>query len=151
MWDDTEDVLDLETSPEMQAAAEILSKAGETAVDVCAYAAHIAANLGANIIKVKPPTAHIELEKNQKALAGKDLSTLTKRIEHIVQACFNGRRVVVFSGGESKDKQGLLNEVKELRDGGANGSIIGRNTFQRPREEAIELLSDIMDIYCEKK
>lgn len=130
---------------------EGLSKQGETAVDVCAYAAHIAANLGANIIKVKPPTAHVELEKNQKALAGKDFSTLTKRIEHVVQACFNGRRVVVFSGGESKDKQGLLNEIKELRDGGANGSIIGRNTFQRPREEAIELLSDIMDIYNGKK
>jgi class I fructose-bisphosphate aldolase len=34
-----------------------------------------------------------------------------------------------------------------LRDGGANGSIIGRNTFQRPRDEALALLGDIIDIY----
>ncbi|MDX1949823.1 MAG: class I fructose-bisphosphate aldolase [Rickettsiales bacterium] len=130
---------------------EGLSKQGETALDICSYAAHIAANLGANIIKVKPPTAHIELEKNQKLLAGKDFSSLSKRIEHVVKACFNGRRVVVFSGGESKDTAGLLNEVRELRDGGANGSIIGRNTFQRPRDESITLLNDIMDIYLGKK
>jgi class I fructose-bisphosphate aldolase len=130
---------------------ENLSKAGETAVDVCAYAAHIAANLGANIIKVKPPTNVVELDKNKKPLEGKDFSTLAKRIAHVRNACFNGKRVVVFSGGEAKDTESLLNEVRELRDGGANGSIIGRNAFQRPRAEALELLGDIIDIYLGKK
>lgn len=130
---------------------ENLSKAGETAVDVCAYAAHIAANLGANIIKVKPPTNVVELEKNKKPLANHDFSTMTKRIAHVKQACFNGKRVVVFSGGEAKDTESLLNEIRELRDGGANGSIIGRNAFQRPRTEALELLDNIMDIYLGKK
>ena len=37
-----------------------LSKEGETAIDVCGYAAHIAAELGANIVKVKIPSAHLE-------------------------------------------------------------------------------------------
>lgn len=129
---------------------EGLSKAGETAVDVCAYAAHIAANLGANIIKVKPPTGVVELEKNKKALGEKDLSTLAKRIEHVRKACFNGKRVVVFSGGDVKDTNGLLEEIRELNKGGANGSIIGRNTFQRPREEALSLLNSIMNIYLGK-
>ena len=37
--------------------------------------------------------------------------------------------------------------VEEIRDGGGNGSIIGRNTFQRPREEALEMLNKVIDIY----
>ena len=64
-----------------------------------------------------------------------------------MQSCFNGRRIVVFSGGESKDLEGLYAEIRGLRDGGANGSIIGRNTFQRPKAEALAMLAKIIDIY----
>ncbi len=126
-----------------------LSKDGETALDVTAYAAHMAALLGAHIIKVKPPTAHLEQPEAKKAYekAGIDSSTLAKRIAHVMQSSFDGRRLVVFSGGAAKDTDGLLNEIRELRDGGASGSIIGRNTFQRPREEALALLDSIIKIY----
>ncbi|MEJ1995312.1 MAG: class I fructose-bisphosphate aldolase [Limibacillus sp.] len=126
-----------------------LSKEGETALDVTAYAAHMAALLGAHIIKVKPPTAHLEQAEAKKAYekAGIDGSTLAKRIAHVMQSSFDGRRIVVFSGGAAKDTEGLLNEIRELRDGGASGSIIGRNTFQRPREEALALLDSIIKIY----
>ena len=126
-----------------------LSKAGETAIDICAYAAHMAALLGAHIIKVKPPTEHLELEAAKKVYEAQkiDISTPAARIRHVVQSCFNGRRIVVFSGGEAKDIDGLMNEVRALRDGGANGSIIGRNTFQRPRGEALKMLDQIIRIY----
>lgn len=126
-----------------------LSKEGESAIDVTAYAAHMAALLGAHIIKVKPPTAHIELADAKKVYEseGIDISTLTKRIAHVVQSSFNGRRIVVFSGGAAKGTEGLLNEIREIRDGGGSGSIIGRNSFQRPKAEAIELLSTITQIY----
>ena len=126
-----------------------LSKDGETAVDVCAYAAHLAAQLGANIIKVKPPTAHLEQPEAKKVYEkeGIDLSTLAKRVAHVRQAAFAGKRLIVFSGGASKGLDGLYDEVRSLRDGGANGSIIGRNTFQRPRAEALEMLGHIIDIY----
>jgi class I fructose-bisphosphate aldolase len=129
-----------------------LSKQAETAVDVCAYAAHMAALLGAHIIKVKPPTNAIGLEAAKKTYETQHIpvGTLTERIRHVVQACFNGRRIVVFSGGEAKDLDSLYNEIRELRDGGANGSIIGRNTFQRPREEALKLLDTIINIYLGK-
>lgn len=130
-----------------------LDKAGETALDICAYACHMAALLGAHIIKVKPPTdvlwqpeAKAAYEKNKV-----DLSTQAKRIAHVMQTAFNGRRIVVFSGGEAKDTEGLYKEVRALRDGGANGSIIGRNTFQRPREEALALLDGIIKIYQGKE
>ncbi|MGH6989499.1 MAG: class I fructose-bisphosphate aldolase [Stellaceae bacterium] len=124
-----------------------LSKAGETAVDICAYAAHMAALLGAHIIKVKPPTEMVELEAANKAYDKIDISTLAKRVRHVVQSCFDGRRIVIFSGGEAKDLDGLLNDVRAIRDGGGNGSIIGRNTFQRPREEALKMLDTIIRIY----
>jgi class I fructose-bisphosphate aldolase len=124
-----------------------LDKVAETAFDICAYAAHMAALLGAHIIKVKPPTAAISLEAAKKSYANIDGSTLAKRVEHVVQSCFGGKRIVVFSGGEAKGLDGLYEEVRGLRDGGANGSIIGRNTFQRPREEALAMLAKIIEIY----
>jgi fructose-bisphosphate aldolase, class I len=126
-----------------------LSKQGETAIDICAYAAHMAALLGAHIIKVKPPTSALELEAAKKVYEQQriDVGSASARIRHVVQSCFNGRRIVVFSGGEAKDIDGVLNEVRAIRDGGGNGSIIGRNTFQRPREEALKLLDAIIRIY----
>lgn len=126
-----------------------LSKDGETAMDVCAYAAHIAALMGAHIIKVKLPTQHLEQDEAKKAYVSKQvpLQTLAQRVENVVQSCFSGRRIVVFSGGASKDANSLYDEARAIRDGGGNGSIIGRNTFQRPREEALKLLSDMVSIY----
>ena len=126
-----------------------LSKNGETAIDICAYAAHIAAQLGAHIIKVKPPTEFLELDAAKKVYEKQkiDISTPAKRIAHVVQSCFAGKRIVVFSGGEAKDLDGVYNEARAIRDGGGNGSIIGRNTFQRPREDALKMLDHIIRIY----
>jgi class I fructose-bisphosphate aldolase len=131
-----------------------LDKAGETAIDICAYAAHMAALLGAHIIKVKPPTAHLSLPAAKKVYEAQhiDIATPAARIAHVVQSCFNGRRIVVFSGGEAKDDvEAIYAEVRAVRDGGGSGSIIGRNTFQRPREEALAMLGRIIDIYKGEK
>ena len=127
-----------------------LDKNAETAVDICAYAAHMAALMGANIIKVKPPTQHIGLEAARKSYEKIDISSLPKRVEHVMQSAFNGKRVVVFSGGEAKGLDAVFEEIKGLRDGGANGSIIGRNTFQRPKDQALDMLGKIIDIYLGK-
>ena len=131
------------------ARGEQLSKDGETAVDVIAYSAHIAAQLGAHFIKVKPPSAHIEQEAAKKVYDAEQIkvAALSDRIRHVVKSCFNGRRVVIFSGGEAKSTQDVLGEVREIAKGGGFGSIMGRNAFQRPKLEAIKLLQDTMDIY----
>jgi class I fructose-bisphosphate aldolase len=129
-----------------------LSKQGETAIDICAYAAHMAALLGAHIIKVKPPTEFLELDAAKKVYEAQkiDISTQAARYRHVVQSCFNGRRIVVFSGGEAKDTASVLTEARAIRDGGGNGSIIGRNSFQRPRDEALKLLDGIINVYLSK-
>ena len=128
-----------------------LSKAGETALDVAAYAAHIAAELGAHVIKVKLPTEHLEQPEAQKAYekANVPRATLAERVRHVVQATFNGRRIVIFSGGPKKDNDdAVFDEARAIRDGGGFGSIIGRNSFQRPREHALKFLETIMKIYA---
>lgn len=128
---------------------EDISKDGETGMDTSAYAAHVAALLGAHIIKVKPPTAHLEQAEAKKVYEAQKIAigTLTERIAHIREACFAGKRIVVFSGGNAKGEKELLDEVRAIRDGGGNGSIIGRNTFQRPRAEALALLDNIIKVY----
>ncbi|MGH9396351.1 MAG: class I fructose-bisphosphate aldolase [Terriglobia bacterium] len=131
-----------------------MSKEGELSIDVIAYAAHIAAELGAHIIKVKLPSAHIEQAEAQKAYtaAAVPISTPTERVRHVVQSTFDGRRIVIFSGGAKKNNdEDVYDEARAIRDGGGFGSIIGRNSFQRPRAHAIKFLETIMDIYAGKK
>lgn len=127
-----------------------LTKDGETAIDVSAYAAHIAAQLGAHVIKVKLPSAHLEgkqakdvYEKNKVAIG-----TLGDRVRHVVQSAFAGRRVVIFSGGPATADAAVLDEIRAIREGGGFGSIIGRNSFQRQRPDALRLMGEIMDIYA---
>jgi class I fructose-bisphosphate aldolase len=129
-----------------------ISKEGETAVDVCAYAAQIAAQLGAHVIKVKPPKENIEQAEAKKVYEkyAIPVKSLADRVRHVVQSAFNGKRVVIFSGGESKDTAAIMEEVRGIRDGGGFGSIMGRNAFQRPKDEALKLLSDVMSVYMGK-
>ena len=126
-----------------------ISKKGETAVDVVAYAAQIAAQLGAHLIKVKPPTEHIEQDAARKVYESEKIpvATLADRIRHVVQSAFNGRRIVIFSGGEAKGREDVLNEIRGIAEGGGFGSIVGRNSFQRAKADGVALLHDIMDIY----
>ena len=128
---------------------EVLSKEGETAVDISAYAAHIAALLGAHVIKVKLSTDHLEQPEAKKAFeAGKiDISTQAARVAECVRSSFAGRRIIVFSGGAAKGLDAVYDDARAIRDGGGHGSIIGRNSFQRPRDEAMEMLGKLIDIY----
>ncbi len=126
-----------------------LSKPGETAIDVAAYAAQIACQLGAHIVKVKPPTEHIEQDAARKVYESEKIpvATLAERVRHVVQSSFGGRRIVIFSGGEAKGSAEVLAEIQGIADGGGSGSIMGRNAFQRPKADAIKLLHQVQDIY----
>jgi class I fructose-bisphosphate aldolase len=124
-----------------------MSKQGETALDIIAYSAHIACQLGAHIVKVKPPTAHIERDDTKKFYEKIPHEKLSDRIAHVVKSCFDGRRIVIFSGGESKGTAEVLEEIRGIHAGGGFGSIMGRNAFQRPEAEALKLLADTMAIY----
>ena len=126
-----------------------LSKEGETAVDVVSYAAQIAAQLGANFIKVKPPSEHIEFEDIKKLYEKYKIPvvTLADRVRNVVRSAFDGKRIIIFSGGPAKERQDVLEEISQIKKGGGFGSIIGRNSFQRPWDEALSLLDDVIKIW----
>jgi class I fructose-bisphosphate aldolase len=130
-----------------------VSKEGETAVDISAYAAQIAAQMGAHVIKVKPPKDLVEHPEAKKVYEKYQIptKTLADRVRHVVQSAFNGKRIVIFSGGEAKGTDEVLAEIREIAAGGAFGSIMGRNAFQRPKADALKLLSDVMRIHAEAK
>ena len=126
-----------------------LSKAGETAVDVGTYAAQIACQMGAHVVKVKLPSEDIELDAARKVYESEKISigSQAERVKHVIESAFNGKRVVIFSGGSKQSDEKVFDEVRAIRDGGGFGSIIGRNSFQRGKADALELLGTIMEIY----
>jgi class I fructose-bisphosphate aldolase len=129
-----------------------VSKSGETALDIVAYAAHMAALMGANVIKVKPPDENLDLDAAKKVYEAEDIdrSTLAARVRHVMQCAFAGKRLVVFSGGDATSTEGLLETIRQIRDGGGSGSIIGRNSFRRPKAEALEMLDEVIRIYLDE-
>ena len=128
---------------------EAISKDGETAIDIAAYAAQIAALLGAHVIKIKLSTDHLELPEAKKVYEDQkiDIGTQAARVAHCMQSAFAGRRIVVFSGGAAKGADAVYDDARAIRDGGGNGSIIGRNSFQRSREDALAMLAKLVEIY----
>ncbi len=132
---------------------EAITKDGETAIDVASYAAHIAALLGAHIIKVKLSTDHLMLPEAKKVYEDEkiDISTQAARVADCVKSSFNGRRLIVFSGGAKKGTDSVYDDARAIRDGGGNGSIIGRNSFQRERSDALAMLSKLVNIYKGKE
>jgi class I fructose-bisphosphate aldolase len=130
-----------------------VTKEGELAVDIIAYAAHMAALLGAHIIKVKLPNDYLENAEAKKVYLERQIptGTMPERVRHVMQSCFNGRRIVVFSGGAHKGEDSIVDDARAIRDGGGNGSIIGRNSFQRSREDALALLDRLIKVYLGKE
>jgi class I fructose-bisphosphate aldolase len=154
-----EDLRDLTTEAKAKGLAVVvwsyprggnITKDGETAIDVCAYAAQIAAQLGAHVIKVKPPTDFIEQDAARKVYEseGIPITTLAERVAHVVQSAFGGRRIVIFSGGAKGADEKVFDEVRGIHAGGGFGSIIGRNSFQRKKDEALAFLAKVMEIYA---
>ncbi len=129
-----------------------LDKKAETAIDVTGYAAQIAAQLGAHIIKVKLPSSHLGQDAARKVYEkeGIPIETIADRVRHIVQCTFAGRRIVIFSGGAASSDDQMLEEIRGIHAGGGFGSIIGRNSFQRKKGAAVKLLHAVMDIYTGK-
>jgi class I fructose-bisphosphate aldolase len=124
-----------------------LSKTGETAIDVIGYAAQIAAQLGAHIIKVKLPNEHIEQAAAQKVYeqAKIPIATLTERVQHVVQCAFSGRRIMIFSGGPIDSDEAFFNEVRAIHAGHGLGSVVGRNSFQRSKPEALQFFHTVFE------
>lgn len=125
-----------------------LIKGQERAVDVIAYGVALGVSLGAQIIKVKLPIDGYGIASNKEmGIYDKvPTETLTDRIKLVMKAAYNGHRIVIHSGGDFANAATLADEMRAIRDGGAFGSIMGRNAFQRPREQALDLITNLQDV-----
>ena len=96
------------------------------------------------------PTAHREQEAARKIYEQENVprATIAERVAHVVRCTFDGRRIVIFSGGAAESEDRLLEQVRGIQAGGGFGSIIGRNSFTRPKADALKLLGQIIDIYA---
>lgn len=121
------------------------------ALDTIAYSAHMACLAGAHIVKVNLPHKFLARPESQAAYRNVPMETPEDRVRHVVDCCFKGRRMVIFSGGAAKEADQVLSDVRAVLQGGGTGSIIGRNIFQRPREEALRLIEELAGIYEGKK
>ena len=106
-----------------------------------AYAAQIACQLGAHVVKVKPPTAHIEQAEAKKVYEKEKIpvGTLAERVRHVVQSAFDGRRIVIFSGGPAKGTAEILEEVQGHRATAAPSArswAATRSSARRPRRSS---------------
>lgn len=88
------------------------------------------------VIKVKLPSDHLEQAATRQVYETFEIprKMMAARVRHVIQSTFNGRRMVIFSGGAQKDdNQAIFDETSAIRDGSGFGSIIGRNTFHEMR------------------
>ncbi|MBL0725400.1 MAG: class I fructose-bisphosphate aldolase [Alphaproteobacteria bacterium] len=134
---------------------EMQKSAAPNALDVVSYAAHIACLIGAHIVKVKIPSEKktywndVMLSNELKELSHSERSDRNKFcIREIKKSCFDGRRIVIFSGGTYvKSNNEILDSVRDVNHEDGNGSIIGRNVFQREWKEACGLTREIIELY----
>ena len=119
------------------------------AVDVISYGAQMACQLGADIVKVKIPNAAVEKPEPKKLYAeyGIKFDTISDRIKIVINSCFSGKRMVIFSGGETKNDEQMIDDVSGIILCGGNGSIVGRNIFQRKEPDAQKLVANMIKLY----
>ena len=76
-----------------------------------------------------------------------DISTQAARVQHCMDSCLQRPADRGVLGRREDGADAVYDNARAIRDGGGNGSIIGRNTFQRPRDEALEMLGKLVEIY----
>jgi class I fructose-bisphosphate aldolase len=120
----------------------VKAKGGQDSFYAIDYAARLAMEMGADIVKLnlpKPeahsdsPAPYNELEVGQE-----------EAVQQVVSSA--GRSLVVLSGGSKIDDDALLNQTRYIMEAGGSGVIYGRNVWQRPHTEALEIIDQIKEI-----
>ncbi len=116
-------------------------KGGRDSFYAIDYAARVAQELGADIVKVNYP----KVNEEKRALYPKEYRDVKlsdkEMLEHIVASA--GRTLVIMSGGSKRSDEQLLDDVRVALEAGASGFIFGRNMWQRRFGEAVEMAGKI--------
>lgn len=124
----------------------VSKKGGKESLYAIDYAARVALELGADVVKVNYPVA-----SDKDAQSPPPYNTLALSPEaafhKVVQSA--GRALVLVSGGEKVDDAALLTKVRASMHAGATGIIFGRNLWQRPHDQALALTRELHAIFRE--
>ncbi len=124
----------------------VSKKGGKESLYAIDYAARVALELGADIVKVNYPVASAKDAESPPPYNALHLSP-TEAFRKVVESA--GRSLVLVSGGEKVGDEELLTKVRSSMDAGATGIIFGRNLWQRPRAEALRLTRELHAIFRE--
>jgi fructose-bisphosphate aldolase, class I len=122
------------------------AKGGRDSLYAVDYAARVALELGADVVKVNYPVPSDHDKDSPAPYNALRLSPL-EMFRKVVQSA--GRALVLVSGGEKVGDAELLDKVRGAMDAGATGIIFGRNLWQRPMAEALRLTRELHAILRE--
>ncbi len=107
------------------------------------YAARVAMELGADVVKLNMPKLNRDKDKDSPAPYNEGGFTQEEAIRHCVQSA--GRSLVVLSGGSKVDDEKLLAQTRMIMEAGGSGVIFGRNVWQRDWNDAVRIIEQIKE------
>jgi fructose-bisphosphate aldolase, class I len=123
------------------------AKGGRNSFYAIDYAARMAMEMGADVVKLNMPKIDPEKDKDSPAPYNEGGFTQEEAIQHCVASA--GRALTVLSGGSKTDDETLLEHVKLIMGAGGSGVIFGRNVWQREWSEALDIIARIKEYMLE--
>ncbi len=122
----------------------IEKKGGRNSLYAVDYAARMAAELGADVVKLNVPN----VDPKKKSQQPPPYDTLDLNYEDSVRKVVEsaGKTLVLFSGGSKISDDDLISRAKTCIDVGANGLIFGRNLWQREWEDAVKISKRLREL-----
>ncbi len=119
------------------------AKGGATSFYAIDYAARMAMEQGADVVKLNMPKINPEKDKDAPAPYNEMQVDEAEAIRQCVESA--GRSLVVLSGGSKVDDATVLNHTREIMEAGGSGVIFGRNVWQREWNDALEIIAQIKE------
>jgi fructose-bisphosphate aldolase, class I len=121
----------------------IEKKGGQTSFYAIDYAARMAMEMGADVVKLNFPKFDPEKDKDQPAPYNEMDVSPEEAVRQIVESA--GRSLVVLSGGSKTDDETVLSHTRTIVQAGGSGVIFGRNVWQREKSQALEIIEQIKE------
>jgi class I fructose-bisphosphate aldolase len=122
----------------------VVAKGGQDSFYAIDYAARMAMEMGADIVKLNMPKINPEKDKDAPAPYNEGGFSQEDVIAQTVESA--GRSLVVLSGGSKIDDDKLLDQTRAIMQAGGSGVIYGRNVWQREWNEAVEIVEQIKEL-----
>jgi class I fructose-bisphosphate aldolase len=119
------------------------AKGGATSFYAIDYAARMAMEMGADVVKVNMPVINPDKDKDAQPPYNEMNVSQDEAITQVVESA--GRSLIVLSGGSRVDDATVLDHVRSVMDAGGSGVIFGRNVWQREWSEALEIIAQIKE------